>query len=114
MSSQQDALIERLRGLLAGAPALHEVTMFGVRSFMVNGKMAVCARRDGALLARVDSAQHDELVARPGARQAMMGEGRSMSAGWIEVSPEAIADDESLEAWVSIALDHNRSLSAGA
>lgn len=109
MTVEQTALIERIRGLLAGEPqvrALREVSMFGGRSFMVNEKMVVSALKHGGLLVRVAAEEHDELLSRPGAVQAEMGAGRDMGPGWIEVSPEALAG-EGLAGWIRIALDYN-------
>lgn len=76
--------------------------MFGGRSFLVNEKMVAGARQAGNLLVRVDAARHNELLRRPGAGAAQMG------AGWIEVACGAIDDDESLSAWVAVAMEFNR------
>ncbi|MBX3078960.1 MAG: TfoX/Sxy family protein [Cryobacterium sp.] len=82
--------------------------MFGGRSFLVNEKMVASARQAGNLLVRVDAARHKELVRRPGAGAAQMGPARTMGAGWIEVARGAIDDDESLSAWVAVAMEFNR------
>ncbi len=108
MTSEQAALAERLRTLLASEQMMREKSMFGVRSFKVNEKMVVGARKDGGLLVRVDAGRHDELLGRPGARQAEMGAGRTMGPGWIEVEADAIDDDKRLSRWVDIAMQHNR------
>lgn len=113
MTPEQDALIVQLRTLLADEPVLREVSMFGGRSVMVNEKMIVSALKDGGLLVRVDSARHDELLARPGARQAEMGPGRDMGPGWIEVEAATIENDEQLSAWVRIAMDYNSQVTGG-
>jgi len=113
MTAAQQALIERLRDLLADEPVLREVPMFGGRSFMVNEKMVVSALRDGGLLVRVAPGRHEELLARPGAAQAEMGAGRDMGPGWIEVSAGSIRDDARLSFWVGVALELNRALAGG-
>lgn len=113
MTPEQAALIERLRALLADEPVVREVSMFGGRSVMVNEKMIVSALKDGGLLVRVDSVQHAELLARPGAMQAEMGPGRDMGPGWIEVAAEAIEGGDQLAAWVRIAMDYNRHVTGG-
>ena len=110
MTPEQEALIDRVRGLLAGETRLREVSMFGGRSFMVDEKLAVCAMKDGSLLVRVPGDRHDELLARPGAEQAEMGTGRTMGPGWIDVQSDGIDDDADLAAWVEIALAYNRTL----
>lgn len=101
-------LIDRLRALLADEPSTREVPMFGGRSFMVNDKMIVSARRDGGLLVRVAADRHAELTRRPGATQAEMGAGRDMGPGWIAVSATALTADENLSFWLDAALDYNR------
>ncbi len=108
MTPEQADLIERLRELLADEPVRREVSMFGGRSFMVNEKMIVSALKDGGLLVRVDADQHSELLRRPGASQAEMGPGRDMGPGWIEVAPDAIANDDGLSAWIDTAMSYNR------
>lgn len=113
MTPPQTALVERLRGLLSDERALRELSMFGVRSFMVNEKMIVGARKDGGLLVRVDGDRHDELVTRRGAAQAEMGTGRDMGPGWIEVDAQTIGDDEQLSSWVEVAMDYNRVVTGG-
>lgn len=110
MTPEQTALVERLRGLLVDEPVVREVAMFGGRSVMVNEKMIVSALKDGGLLVRVSAERHDELLGRPGATQAMMGPGRNMGPGWIEVEGAAITDDEQLSAWVGVAMDHNHAV----
>lgn len=112
MTAQTD-LIHRLRELLADGPPAREVPMFGGRSFMVDEKLIVSALKDGGLLVRVAAEQHDELLGHPGATQAEMGAGRTMGPGWIEVAAPAIDDDEQLTSWVTVALEHNRSLTGG-
>lgn len=110
MTTEQTHLVERLRSLLTDEPEVREVSMFGGRSIMVSGKMIASARKDGGLLVRVDADQHDELLRSPGATQAVMGPGRDMGPGWIEVAAEAVSDDETLSSWVSVAMAYNRTV----
>lgn len=113
MADAQTDLAVRLRDLLAGEVTVGEKSMFGTRAFLVRDKIVACARRDGGLLVRVQGSRHDELVSRPGARKAEMGAGRTMGAGWIDVSGEAVADDDVLAEWVHLALECNRDPGAG-
>lgn len=106
----QAQLIGRIRELLAGESATREVSMFGGRSFMVNEKLLVSAMKDGGLLVRVAADRHDQLLSRPGARQAEMGSGRDMGPGWIEVAARSIGEDEQLAFWIDIALEYNRAV----
>jgi len=87
--------------------------MFGGRSIMVNEKMLVSVRKDGALLVHVAADRHDELLARPGARQAFMGRGRAMGPGWIEVGADTIGEDAPLTAWLEAAMEHNHAVTGG-
>lgn len=75
---------------------------------MVNDKLVVSAMRDGSLLVRVAAVRHAELTAEAGAIQAEMGAGRSMGAGWISVTANAIADDGRLRFWLDAARSHNQ------
>ena len=113
MTPEQVDLVERVRALIADEPVVREVSMFGGRSVMVNEKMIVSVKKGGGLLVRVDPARHDELLEEPGAAQAQMGRGRSMGPGWIEVSVDAIHDDDQLARWIAIAMDHNRAVTGG-
>lgn len=106
MATQREQLTDRVRAALAHEQTTREVSMFGGRSFMVNGAMVVAARGED-LLVRIDPGRSGELLARPGAEQAEMGAGRSMGPGWITVSGEAIGRDEGLSWWIGVGLDHN-------
>lgn len=106
-------LVDRLRELLADEPVTREVSMFGGRCFMVSEKILVSAGRDGGILLRVDASRHDELVGRPGAAQAEMGEGRDMGPGWISVDGSAIDTDDQLRVWLDAALEFNRAVTGG-
>lgn len=108
MPNAQDALIARLRTLLAAQPTTREVPMFGGRSFMVGEQLTVSALKSGDLLVRIPPERHAELTALPGVRQAEMGTGRSMGPSWIHVDSTVIAADTSLADWVQVALDRNR------
>lgn len=106
----QAGVVERVRALLADEPGTREVSMFGGRAFMVNGKLALSVQGDGRVLVRVAADRHDEFVRRPGAAQATMGGERTMGRGWLEVSAATILDDAVLAEWIAIVLDYNRSV----
>lgn len=78
--------------------------MFGGVSFMVDGRMAVAAGRDGALLVRTDPAQYDALLEQ-GGEPAFMGNHRPMGDGWLSVPAARIENDDDLETWVAIGID---------
>ncbi|MFT3899149.1 MAG: TfoX/Sxy family protein [Gordonia sp. (in: high G+C Gram-positive bacteria)] len=106
----RDALVIRLREHLAEEPVTREIAMFGGRAFMLNEKMACCAFKGGDLLVRIDAAEHDELLDRPGAAPMVMGADRVMGPGWIVVDSGAIDDEESLQWWLEKALAYNRAV----
>jgi hypothetical protein len=99
-------LIDRLRDALAAEPSTREVKMFGVLSFMLNGKLLVAAHADGGLLVRVDPARDQELTRRAGAQRASMRD-REMGAGWLLVDAAAIRTDDELAGWLALAREHN-------
>ena len=105
----QAELVERVRALLAGEEPVREVAMFGTRSFLVRDKLLAGALKDGGLLVRVAADRHEELLSRPGAAQAVMGPGRDMGPGWVEVAATALSGD-GLAAWLDVALEHNRAV----
>lgn len=88
-----EVLADRVRDLCE----LPEKRMFGGIAFLLNGNMAVGVHGDD-LIVRVAKADHEALLAEPGARPFDMT-GRPM-AGWLLVSGEVL-DDAVLAAWVS-------------
>lgn len=105
-SADRPVLADRVRAALAGVPSTREVAMFGGLSFLVDDNIVVAVRRDGDLLVRVDPARRGELLARPGASAAQMG-ARAMGPGWISVAPDAVATDEQLSGWITLAMEHH-------
>ena len=114
MPPDHNPTAERIRALLADAPATREVAMFGGLSFMVNDKMIVNVRRSGDLLVRVDPRRSPELVANHGARPAEMGAGRSMGPGWLDVPAECTTSDDQLRFWIDVAMTFNDQATAHA
>ena len=98
-------LTERVRHALAGGRCDREVKMFGGLAFMLDDRMVVCISRSGGLLARIAPERDAELVRRPGARRAEMGEGRSMGPGWIAIDREQLDSDDGLAFWIDDCLD---------
>lgn len=83
-----------------------ERRMFGSLVFLVGGSILVGVRGGGGLLVRVDPAESEDLVRDAGqwyAQVATMGE-KDMGPSWLDVSPDAVADDPGLEHWVDAAL----------
>ena len=103
-----DDLAERIRELLIEEPGVTETKMFGGLAFLVGGHLAIAASRQGGVLVRVDPAASDGLVARTGARHAVM-KGRPMD-GWLRVDIDNLRTKRQLAAWVSRGTAYARSL----
>ena len=109
MTPDDDALIERIRPLLAGRDGYSERRMFGGICFMIGGNMCLGTWK-GALIVRLDRADHEATLARPHTRPADMN-GRVMK-GWALVDPAGIATGSDLKAWVDRAAAYAASLPA--
>jgi TfoX/Sxy family transcriptional regulator of competence genes len=105
-----EALADRIRALLEGAPLLTERKMFGGLGFVVCGNMAVAASGQGGILVRVDPAEGERLIATTAAHPMEM-RGREMS-GWLRVDTDDVASDEALGDWVERGASYAGSLPA--
>jgi len=105
-----EALADRIRELVVSESDLTEKKMFGGLAFLIRGNMAVAASGQGGVLARVDPAQSDTLVATTNARLMEM-RGRSMQ-GWLRVDPEDVRTKRELAKWVALGTTYARSLPA--
>jgi hypothetical protein len=103
-----EELAERIRGMLGDQPVV-EKKMFGGLAFLVGGHMSVSASGRGGLLVRFDPADTETLLAEDGAEEFHMG-GRGPMDGWLRVAPEALGDDDVLQAWVDRGVGYARSL----
>ncbi|HEX2783853.1 MAG TPA: TfoX/Sxy family protein [Ilumatobacteraceae bacterium] len=104
-----DDLAERIRELLIDEPGVTETKMFGGLAFLVGGHLAIAASREGGVLVRVDPTTSDALVARTGARHAVM-KGRPMD-GWLRVDIDKLRTKRQLATWVSRGAGYARSMS---
>lgn len=91
-------LADRLRAMLAAQPNLHEKKLFGGVAFLLNGHLAVCASGQGDLMVRVDPANQNSLLSRPGVTPMEM-QGRPMS-GWVRVQLAQVRTAGELQSWV--------------
>ena len=91
-------MVNRLRELLADRDDVTEKRMFGGLAFLLAGRMSVAASRTGGLLARVDPAASEALVAKDGVERMVM-KGRAMD-GWLLVDPEHVRTKRQLAPWV--------------
>jgi TfoX/Sxy family transcriptional regulator of competence genes len=87
---------DRVRGLLDGAPALTELSMFGGIGWTVHGNMAIGTLGE-VLICRVGP-ESDALLDEPGADVFDLT-GRVMK-GWLTVAIEVLDSDETLQEWI--------------
>ncbi|MEV5440609.1 TfoX/Sxy family protein [Streptomyces sp. NPDC052682] len=92
-----EGLAQRIRERWAAEPDVTEKRMFGGVAFLYRGNMAVGVT-GGDLMVRVGPDAADAALARPGARVFDMT-GRPMR-GWVVVDGAAVAEDDSLGAWL--------------
>ena len=102
-----EALTERIRDLLPDLEVT-ERKMFGGLVFMVGGHMAVAASGKGGLMLRCAPADTERLVAEPGVSRMEM-RGKEMD-GWLRVTSDAVADDDTLERWIAVGTSYAGSL----
>ena len=105
-----EALADRIRALLEGAPLLTEKKMFGGLGFMLGGNMAVAASGQGGILVRVDPTEGEHLIATTPAHPMEM-RGRAMS-GWLRVDTGDVTGDADLDEWVQRGASYAGSLPA--
>ena len=102
-------LADRLRAAFSTEPGVTEKAMFGGLAFLVDGALAVAGGKDSVMV-RCDPARTEELVAADGVARMVM-RGRELD-GWLRVSADVVADEDSLRRWVAIGRDVARSLPA--
>jgi hypothetical protein len=93
-------LTQRIRSILAANSNVEEKPMFGGVCFMLNGNMAVAARRDSSLLARIGAKEADRTVAEPGVERMVM-RGRKMK-DYVIVAADRL-NDAALQKWIGLA-----------
>lgn len=98
-----------MRDELTDQQGITERKMFGGLCFMLNGNMVCGVHQDGGMF-RVGKALEADAMGIKGAGP-MTFTGRKMG-GMINVSDDALADDDKRRAWVQIALAHAASLPA--
>ncbi|MFE9765298.1 TfoX/Sxy family protein [Streptomyces sp. NPDC005808] len=98
-------LAQRIRERWAADPEVSEKQMFGTVVFLYRGNMAGGVTGDD-LMVRVGPAAAEAALARPGTRVFDMT-GRPMR-GWVVVDGAAVAEDDTLSAW----LDEGRAFAA--
>lgn len=96
-----EQLAGRVRRQIGKRAGIAEKKMFGGLAFLLHGNMSCGVHRDD-LIVRVDPADADEALARPGARVFDIT-GRPMKS-WVLVGGTALTQDQALANWVRLAL----------
>jgi hypothetical protein len=92
-----EALVERMREVLADHPGVRERRMFGGLSFLVNGNMA-CGVTGDSLVVRVGPAGYATALSETHCRECDFT-GRPLK-GIVMVDPKGYASEGDLRAWV--------------
>ena len=94
-------LVERIDDALArlGRRGMRQKNVFGGRGFLAGKNTFVIAWGDG-MIVKCPPAEYQAAIAEPGTTPFAPDGERPMSS-WIVVSPDAIADDPELDAWVA-------------
>lgn len=98
-----DELAQRIRERIGAERALTERRMFGGLAFLIEGSMALAVSGQGGLMARVDAEDGIALSERDGVAPMIMN--RRPMRGWLRVAPDVVADDASLDEWVTRCVD---------
>jgi len=104
-----EKLTDRVREAISHVPKVLEKRMFRGITFMVNGKMCVSVGND-ELMCRIDPLIHDEMVEKEGVRPLKM-KGREYK-GFIYVQEDHLRTKKSLDHWVGLALEFNKTAKA--
>lgn len=104
-----EELTARIREALSHVKKVEEKKMFRGVTFMVNGKMCISAG-DTRLMCRIDPAQHEAAVERPGARTVKM-KGRDY-IGFVYVDEEGYRGARDFKYWIDLCLDFNKKAKA--
>ena len=103
-------LADRVRALVLEERGWTERRMFGGLAFLIDGRMAVAASRQGGLLVRVHPDETPRLLGRAHVCPFEM-RGREMS-GWIRVDADGVRTKRQLDQWVAKGVAYARSLPA--
>jgi hypothetical protein len=105
-----EVLADRVRVQISARADVTEKSMFGSLCFLVGGNLAVCVRKEGELLVRLDPEDANRAAAEDGVRIAEMGPRKRRMKGWVFVSAEAIPDEMRLSEWVEAGAGYAASL----
>lgn len=105
-----EAMAGRIRMALGPRADIVEKRIIGGIGFMLDGNLMVGTAAKGKLMVRIDPAETDAVLKRPGAHQMDMGK-RPME-GYVLVDDDAIAAATDFAAWLKAAERYVRTLPA--
>ena len=94
-----EALVERIRELVAAERGIEEKRMFGGLAFLINGNMSVAVSSRGGLMVRVPRDETEKLLSREHAEPMVMA-GRE-TRGWLRVGDDGVRTKRQLQSWVT-------------
>lgn len=94
-------LARRVRALVALDPRITEKRMFGGICFLLDGRILVGIRRNGALLVQCGAEAANEAVRAEGVTPMRMGE--RTAANFIDVADDSLETEEGLRHWIGLA-----------
>lgn len=94
-------LARRIRALVALDPRVTEKRMFGGICFLLDGRILVGVRRNGALLVQCGAEAAAQAVRRDGVTHMQMGE--RTAANFIDVEGENLEAENELRQWITLA-----------
>jgi hypothetical protein len=94
-------LARRIRGLVALDPRVTEKKMFGGICFLLDGRILVGVRRNGALLVQCGAEAAKAAIRREGVTHMRMGEREA--ANFIDVEDDSLETEEGLREWITLA-----------
>jgi TfoX/Sxy family transcriptional regulator of competence genes len=94
-------LAARIRSLIALDPRVTEKRMFGGICFLLDGRILVGVRRNGALLVQCGAEAARAATQRDGVTPMRMGERHA--ANFIDVEDDSLETEEGLREWIALA-----------
>jgi hypothetical protein len=94
-------LAARIRSLIALDPRVTEKRMFGGICFLLDGRILVGVRRNGALLVQCGAEAAQAATRRDGVTPMRMGE--RDAANFIDVEDDSLETEQGLSEWIALA-----------
>lgn len=102
--SYDHRLADKIRKALSNHSGVSEQGKMGGITFMLDGNVCVRAHSDGGMMVRCEPSMTERFLKEGGVRRFEM-KGRSLMKGWLLVDSGQLGGEQSLERWVSVAID---------